>query len=114
MESFTFEKWTESYIPDLIKNADNPMVAANLRDIFPNPYTEEAAQTWIKICADADEATDFNRAIIVDNRAVGGIGLTLGRDVYRKSAELGLLARRRLLGSRHYDICCESLLPLRF
>ena len=89
MESFTFEKWTESYIPDLIKNADNPMVAANLRDIFPNPYTEEAAQNWIKICADADEATDFNRAIIIDNKAVGGIGLTLGRDVYRKSAELG-------------------------
>ena len=86
---FKFERWTEEYIPDLVKQADNPNVTRNLRDVFPNPYTEEDARFWIDICAKADERTDINRAITIDDRAVGGIGLTLGSDVYRRSAELG-------------------------
>ncbi len=86
---FLFERWTAKYIPDLVKNADNPRVAETLRNIFPNPYTEEDAVSWIKICSAADESRNFDRAVVIDGRAAGGIGLIIGNDVYSKTAELG-------------------------
>ena len=85
----SFEKWTEKYIPDLLKHADNPKVARNLRNVFPSPYTEADAKIWIEICAAADESKAFNRAIVVDGEAVGGIGMIFQSDVYCKTAEIG-------------------------
>lgn len=86
---FKLEQWTEQWIPSIAKYADNEKIAGRLRDAFPYPYTEEDAEWFVRDCMEKEGKTQFARAIIVDNEAVGSIAVMLKDDVYRKSAELG-------------------------
>lgn len=76
-------------IDDVARFADNPKIAACLRDAFPSPYTLADARAYVTGCIQAGEQTQLCRAIVADGRAVGSIGLFVQGDVYRKSAELG-------------------------
>lgn len=79
--------WRTADKPSLILHADNPRVAAMLKDRFPNPYTSADADRWLA----SNEARDppSHLAIVVDGAAVGGIGVEVGADVFRRSAEIG-------------------------
>lgn len=67
--------------------ANNPKVAANLRDAFPCPYAREDA---VKFIADAMAANPTNRfAIEWKGQHVGNVGIFPGEDIYRLSAEIG-------------------------
>lgn len=81
--------WRISDIPDVARCAANPKIAANLRDCFPYPYTEADARDYVTSCIQAGESRQLCRAIEVEGRAAGSIGVFLQDDVYRKSAELG-------------------------
>jgi RimJ/RimL family protein N-acetyltransferase len=81
-------RWLPSDHDALLLHADNPNIACFLRDLFPHPYTSEAATAWLSDPVHAAEPpTEF--AIDVSGEAVGGIGLIVGRDVERFSAEVG-------------------------
>lgn len=67
--------------------ADNARVAANLRDIFPHPYRLEDAERFLQSVTEQEPRTVF--AIATESEAIGVIGLTLGEDVHRFTAELG-------------------------
>jgi RimJ/RimL family protein N-acetyltransferase len=71
----------------LVKYANNPKVAANLRDRFPSPYTDADARLWLTSVAGETPRTHF--AIADESELIGGIGLELKGDVYRQSAEIG-------------------------
>jgi [ribosomal protein S5]-alanine N-acetyltransferase len=71
----------------LVRHANNWRVARNMRDLFPHPYTLVEADAWLTVALQQNPVTKF--AIAVDGEAVGGIGLTLQDDVYRRSAEIG-------------------------
>ena len=106
-------KWDIGDAENLARFADNPNVACNLRDAFPHPYTLEDARAYIQGCLSGDEARKLCRAIVVDGRTVGSIGVFLGSDVYRKSAELGYwLAeeywRRGIMSAAVKRICREA------
>jgi RimJ/RimL family protein N-acetyltransferase len=58
-----------------------------LRDRFPYPYTLAEAEDWLRSVVGVMPETSF--AIAVDGAAVGGIGITLGEDIHRRTAELG-------------------------
>ncbi|CAF1193952.1 unnamed protein product [Adineta steineri] len=73
----------------LIENANNINISINLRDQFPYPYTEKHADEWIKMTATSIFSKNCYFAIEVENKAVGGIGIMLGEDVHRCTAELG-------------------------
>jgi RimJ/RimL family protein N-acetyltransferase len=83
----TLRNWQEKDIKSLAKNANNKKVWDNLRDDFPNPYTELAAKQWIEIANQNNPLTNF--AIVYKEKAIGGIGIILQTDVYRKNAEIG-------------------------
>ena len=87
--NFTLRPWREEDAPALVPYADDPQVAQNLRDVFPNPYTLADAEGYIRSCVEQEGHGQLCRAIVVDGKAAGSIGLFLGNDVYRKSAELG-------------------------
>lgn len=87
--NFTLRPWREEDAAAIVPYADDPLVARNLRDVFPNPYTLADAQGFISSCIEREGQGQLCRAIVVDGRAVGSIALILGDDVYRKSAELG-------------------------
>ncbi|MBK5142444.1 GNAT family N-acetyltransferase [Budviciaceae bacterium BWR-B9] len=83
------KKLSYDYVSDIAIFANNKKIADNLRDIFPHPYTEENARQFVEFCIDTPESKQVNRAIFHDDKAVGVISLTLGEDVYAKSAEIG-------------------------
>ena len=79
--------WREGDEPSLVRHADNYEVWRRLRDRFPHPYTRPDAEQWIAFARQQDPQTSF--AIEVRGEAVGGIGLELGSDIERRSAEIG-------------------------
>jgi ribosomal-protein-alanine N-acetyltransferase len=79
--------WRSTDRAVLARHADNPKVAVNLRDRFPNPYTLADADTWLKLASETQPETNF--AIELDGAAVGGIGFEILDDFDRCSAEIG-------------------------
>lgn len=79
--------WRQSDAASLVKYADNPNVARQLRDRFPHPYTLGHARQFIRSVAEARPITMF--AVVVGDEAAGGIGFTPGSDVERYTAEIG-------------------------
>lgn len=85
----TLRPWRASDLAALVRLADNPEVARNLRDAFPNPYTEADGRAFLELCAGLDPANTLFLAVCAEGALAGGISLTRGADVARKSAELG-------------------------
>lgn len=79
--------WRSTDLAALLRHADNPKVAANLRDRFPSPYTEADGRAWLDLAAGGLAATNW--AIEVAGEAAGGIGLMPQDDVNEGTAEIG-------------------------
>ncbi len=74
----------------LVRHANNPKIAARLRDRFPHPYTMKNAREFLGVVTEfKDDSPEFVFAIEVDGEAVGAIGVILGTDIERVSGELG-------------------------
>jgi len=86
--------WCAADLDSLVANANDAEVSRGLRDRFAYPYTIDDARAWL---ARAPDAADRAWAIEIDGAAAGGIGVHLGADVHRHSAELGYW-----LGRRHW------------
>ena len=71
----------------LARHANNPKIAANLRDAFPCPYTRSDAESFLANVTSNSPRTVF--ALADADEAIGSIGLMIGRDVHRFTAELG-------------------------
>lgn len=71
----------------LAQHANDPRIAAQLRDRFPHPYSIADATAFIDLILTKDPLACF--AIVVGSRCIGGIGLDRQHDVHRLSAELG-------------------------
>jgi ribosomal-protein-alanine N-acetyltransferase len=84
---FLIREWRRGDEEALVRHANNPNVARNMRDRFPHPYTSADAQWWIAHASAQSPSTDF--AIVVDGEAAGGIGFILQEDVARRSVEIG-------------------------
>jgi ribosomal-protein-alanine N-acetyltransferase len=79
--------WRATDLESLVRHANNRKIWAQLRDRFPHPYTLADGRAWLAHVEQARPETSF--AIEVDAEAAGGIGLMLGTDVERASAEVG-------------------------
>ena len=86
-ESFILRPWVANDAPSLVKHANNPLVAINLRDGFPCPYTPGEAKKWLEMVGNNKE--DVILAVEVQGEAAGGIGLHGMKDVYRYNCEIG-------------------------
>jgi [ribosomal protein S5]-alanine N-acetyltransferase len=79
--------WATTDFISLIKYAGNPSVTRNMSDGFVNLSKPEGAKKFIEF---ANSGTDkIYRAIELDGEVIGGIGISVQPDVYRKNAELG-------------------------
>jgi len=79
--------WRKSDLDSLVRYANNPKIAANLRDQFPHPYTRSAGAAYLAEMQAAEVETSF--AMEYGGEAVGGIGFKLGTDIARLTAEMG-------------------------
>src|SRR3712207_1614482 len=85
--SCVLRPWREDDEPSLVRHANNYEIWRRLRDRFPHPYTHADAEQWIAIVQ--RQATQTHFAIEVRGEATGGIGLELGSDIERRTAEIG-------------------------
>ena len=74
--------------PALVAHADDPAVARNLFDGFPQPYTSKAATAWATHESQSG-AFGWVWAITVDGALVGCIGLRQEGGWLRCNAEIG-------------------------
>ncbi|MFK8055465.1 MAG: GNAT family N-acetyltransferase [Saprospiraceae bacterium] len=82
---------------DLAQEANDPAVAAGLRDYFPSPYSVDDALRFIEVI-DAKTGPQVDFVITVNGEVAGIMGLFVGEDVYRYNAELGYWVGKRFWG----------------
>ena len=79
--------WRIEDAPSIAIYANNRKIWQNLRDGFPSPYTVQDAETFISKANSASPITVF--AVATEFEAIGSIGLIMGSDVHRFTAEMG-------------------------
>ena len=84
---YIIRDWQREDAESVARYANNRKIWMNLRDIFPHPYTIANAEAFLSIVMEDDPKTVF--AIANEVEAIGSIGLVLGKDVHRFTAELG-------------------------
>lgn len=89
MKEFRLRAWRTEDAESLAQAANNPEIARNLRNVFPNPYTLDNAIWYINDSIANEGKKQISYAIEIEGRAVGSIGIFVKDDVYEKSAELG-------------------------
>ena len=87
LERCTIRRWRLDDAAPLAKHANNRKIWLGLRDLFPHPYTIDDANEFLRRELRTQPITNFS--IDIDGLAVGGIGIRIGEDVYRHTAELG-------------------------
>jgi RimJ/RimL family protein N-acetyltransferase len=88
--------WRKSDAALITRHANDRDVWLNLRDRFPHPYTAADARAYIRSVS--GEAPTLSFVIVVGEDPAGGIGLRLGDDIERRSAEIGYWLGRRYWG----------------
>jgi [ribosomal protein S5]-alanine N-acetyltransferase len=73
--------------PSIAAVANDRRIWLQLRDLFPHPYVLSDAEAYIARVGVIDPPR--SQAIVVDECAVGGVGLELLTDVNSRTAELG-------------------------
>jgi RimJ/RimL family protein N-acetyltransferase len=105
--------WSSEDVLSLVKYANNPRIAAMLRDGFPSPYTIDDANRFISLVT-APGSHNLFLAIDVNGSACGGIGIHLLEDVYRKTAEIGYWLAEPLWGRGIVTGAVRALVPVAF
>jgi len=108
---YSIREWAPPDEAALVKYADDRRVWINLDDIFPHPYTAADARAWIEASA-WKPVTNF--AIAAAEEAIGGIGLKLQKDIYRRSAEVGYWLGEPFWGRGIATAALKSIVPVAF
>jgi len=83
----TLTTWTDSHFHKLYPLANNPNIAKNLKDSYPQPYTIHDARHWIEYNQKFNPPQ--NLAIEYNGQLVGAIGCERGKDELRTNMEIG-------------------------
>ncbi len=92
----TIRSWRHSDAGSITCHANDRDIWLNLRDMFPHPYTRDDAEAYLTVVTNRMPETGF--AITIDGSAVGSVGMKLGTDVERASAEIGYWIGREYWG----------------
>lgn len=96
----------------LAQHANNPRIAAMMRDRFPSPYTPADAHRFIGVAMDT--VSHLYLAIDVCNEAVGGIGVQPLDDINHRTAEIGYWLSEPFWGRGIVTDAVRSIVPIAF
>jgi RimJ/RimL family protein N-acetyltransferase len=85
--NYHLREWQRDDAASLARHANNVNIWLNLRDAFPHPYTLKDAETYIGNVVSQTPVTNF--AITEKSEVIGSIGLGIGKDIHRFTAEMG-------------------------
>lgn len=81
-------QWRKEDYSALSRNANNENVSRYLRDMFPYPYTEDDAKSFIEFATNCNNGNLYF-AVTVDGEVAGGANIGFLDDVYRHNAGIG-------------------------
>ena len=108
----TLRPWNESDLDNLVKFAGNYLVAKNMSDAFPHPYTRRDGEKFIATALQLEPARLF--AIDVNGQAVGSIGFFPQTDIHAKNAEMGYWLAQEYWGQGIMAEAVEQLVNYAF
>lgn len=82
LKNFELREWQLSDTVSFVENENNIHICNTLRDALPHLYIEEDAKQFITREMNMPKPATL-LAIVVDDKAVGSIGITLHTDVKR-------------------------------
>ena len=109
-KTYQLRSWKSGDEESLVEHANNRNVWINLRDIFPHPYTQRDAYEWINFAKDQN----LIKAIEVEGKAVGGIGLYIKDDIYARNAEIGYWLGEAFWGKGIVSEAVKEMVALAF
>ena len=80
--------WRKDDLDALVRHANNPKIAANLRDQFPHPYTRSAAVAYLGEVRVGGNRDFLRRGVSRAKRSAGSAS-NWALDIARLSAEMG-------------------------
>ena len=89
---FKLKKWEMSFANSLAESANDVRIVRWLNEGFPNPYTLQDAEWFIGNVLSDGKA--YHRAIVSDEKVIGGISAACKRGAMRFCADLGYCLRR--------------------
>ncbi|WP_319579082.1 GNAT family protein [uncultured Methanospirillum sp.] len=104
--------WSAEDRISLAMHADNPNIAASMRDGFPSPYTLADADRFLTMAT--GDHPQILLAVTVDDQAIGGIGVHLLEDIYHRTAEIGYWLSEQYWGQRIITDAVRALIPVAF
>lgn len=78
---------TMDLLEEMALLANDAVIAGNVRDRFPHPYTRKHAEEFIAASIAQNPRNEFG--VFLDGRFAGMCGLIPGDDVHRLTAEIG-------------------------
>jgi RimJ/RimL family protein N-acetyltransferase len=109
---FTLRPFVPEDLPALLKHGNDPLVAANMSDGFPHPYTEAAGLAFLQNAI--NDCPPLRRCIAVDDECVGAIGLHSRQDLWRRNMELGYWLGREHWGKGIMSEAIAQMVKLGF
>lgn len=85
--SVVLQPVTENELDELAMLANNPAIAANLKDVFPSPYTRADARSFYTLILEGK--LGYVWGIFYNHSFAGIISIIPQTDIYRHSAEIG-------------------------
>ena len=86
-ELIVLRAWQPDDLQPLLRIANNPRVAANMRNAFPHPYTAADGYDWLDLAL--NDLAETAWAVAVGGELAGGIGLLPQTDINAGTAEIG-------------------------
>jgi len=104
--------WSAEDRLSLVMHADNPSIAASMRDGFPSPYALADADRFLTMAT--GDHPHILLAVTVNNQAIGGIGVHLLDDIYHRTAEIGYWLSEQYWGKGIISDAVRALIPVAF
>ncbi|ERM83406.1 GNAT family acetyltransferase [Rhodonellum psychrophilum GCM71 = DSM 17998] len=86
-KSISLVSWQDGHFHSLYPLANNPNIAKNLKDSYPQPYTIHDARFWIEHNQKFNPPQNF--AIEFEGKLAGSIGCEIGKNELSTNLELG-------------------------
>ena len=111
--NFELKKWSIDYKNDLIEAFKDGEILKKLPDSYPYPFEEQHAQYYITERIFNSEERQICRAIVADNKVIGGVEIILGTGKFSKTGSLSIWLskkyRRQGIGSSTVKQLCDTV-----
>lgn len=86
---YLIRHWKIEDAESLAEALNNKKILDNLRDGIPFPYTTQDAKEYITAALNADKEIVYAFAIVIDDKAIGSVGVFRQANIHSRTAEIG-------------------------